>query len=218
MTPFLKALLITGMKRTIEQRSLRSRPPPVEDITRKLQLLSRVLSIGPEKDCITLFELRSTPVCIDISLCADENDEEVRSSVGKIFNSFLVHKEKLQYQGKDANDLNGIPGRLYIEKIENLVDQDTPILNHALTNLAVREDITEIEDKDDLKFKVFATAEKVRHAQNDRGSLYRRLITNALSVFGVEATNKLLPRLDPVILVKQKIRTTKPMQRKPNGI
>ena len=161
-----------------------------------LELQSKVAEIDCNAEYITLTKPGSVPICIETGTdgIAIADQGYVKTAIKQIFASFhtlLVPKKKATYKNKT---LASVPGATYNAKLESLVNNDTSLLNTALTSLAVGNGRQDVADTY-LGFKIFAAAENIRHAICGRGSDFRTVITNQLDVIGSDDIFNLLRKI-----------------------
>jgi len=86
-------------------------------------------------------------------------------------------------------DTDDVIGESYDEKLSSIVTEDKTLLKKLLTKLAFGEARPNDSSSD---AQLFLAAENIRRAKEGRGSMYRRIMTNAFSILGPEARNKIL--------------------------
>ena len=154
------------------------------------------LSSSDGRTYLTMTSPNNSPSTISL-----ENDDADTTDTNKCFlanlfakfNSFLVSKSKMDYT-HDTHSLEDLPGETYLDKLNNLVDQDDSLLKSLLTKLAYGDSAPNQEDKT-KRFQIFLAAENIRHAKESRGSLLRRIITNSFTVLGEEMKSSILQKL-----------------------
>ena len=111
-----------------------------------------------------------------------------------------TRNQKRNKRSSDSYDLDEIgEGSDYFEKLNYLIEkQDDDILNQCLTNLAIGnngESIICPKRRRKMKSEIFLSAENIKFALSPSGSMLRRLVTNAITVFGQEMQSKLFNQL-----------------------
>ena len=89
--------------------------------------------------------------------------------------------QKVGYS-KDAHDLDADEARgiTYEDKLSNLVQDDKSLLKRLLSMLAFGVSLP-ADMKDSSNAQIFLAAENLRLAKEGRGSMFRRIVTNAFT-------------------------------------
>ena len=132
-----------------------------------------------------------------------ERDEEVKKMLILLFKKLKrvvnpLHHNQLEDEDKKQKsyDLETIIGDNYDKKLDSITSGDTSILFECLKGLAIGENKTiEKQREKAVNSQLFLASKNLRRALNPRGSLLRRLLSNALTVLGSDKLNILLCRM-----------------------
>ena len=108
-------------------------------------------------------------------------------------------KEKKNIKG-EGHSIDVIQGQSYSDKLKSLIQSDSSLLSLCLEQLIKgdRDDTCDsvgIRQCDRIKVQAYVAADIIRHSLSNKGSEFRRLMTNAMNNLGDDKSKYLLQRI-----------------------
>ena len=165
----------------------------------KLVKITKTISLIHEEkeDYLTLHTQNNPSITVCI-IPGQDDDQEIRDAMGLIFRKLkgMLNPHRSLKEKRKSYDLDSIHGKNYFEKLDSIRKKDVSLLLLCLKSLALGGTIIQGGSrKSTISCQLFAAAENIRCALDPKGSLFRRLISNALTVLGKETQNILLRKV-----------------------
>lgn len=155
------------------------------------------INLAPPKD-VSYLSFTSEKECHSINLQTSSlspKDESILVCVFEMLHSILVPRKKSIYNKSDESDFDKGKGT-YWDRIKVLVDTDTAsLLTRLVTKLAWGKDSIPDQKEDSARAQMYVATECIRGAKEERGSLFRTLMTSAMHILGKCDRVNLLKRL-----------------------